>query len=108
MRIASVENNALNWVSVSLAGTLDVTHCDFSARSARDEMRRVVGCSAPDVIIGSDTGRIGCCRKKCRDYLEFLCEPYETQVARGRYFVHEVTSEANTRMKCVMKIIRNR
>ena len=39
MRIASVENNALNWVSISSARALDMTHCDFSAKSARDEMR---------------------------------------------------------------------
>ena len=38
MWIANVEN-ALNWVSISSAGALDMTHCDFSARSAREEMR---------------------------------------------------------------------
>ena len=40
MRIENVENNALNWVSISSAGALDMTHCDFSARSARDAMRQ--------------------------------------------------------------------
>ena len=30
MRIANVENNALNWVSISSGGALDMTHCDFS------------------------------------------------------------------------------
>ena len=40
MRIANVENNALNWVSISSAGVLDMTHCDFGVRSARDEMRQ--------------------------------------------------------------------
>ena len=54
MRIANVENNALNWVSISSAGALDMTHCDFSVRSARDEMRHIIGSSEPDVIIGSD------------------------------------------------------
>ena len=38
--IASVENNTLNWVSISSGGALDMTHCDFSVRSARDEMTR--------------------------------------------------------------------
>ena len=38
----------------SSAGALDMTHCDFSARSARDEMRHIFGSSEPDVIIGSD------------------------------------------------------
>ena len=33
-RIASVENNALSWVSISSGGALDMTHCDFSARAA--------------------------------------------------------------------------
>ena len=31
MRIANVENKTLNWVSISSAGALDKTHCDFSA-----------------------------------------------------------------------------
>ena len=33
MRIANVENNVLNWVSILSAGALDMTHCDFSAKS---------------------------------------------------------------------------
>ena len=49
MRITSVENNALKWVSFLSAGALDMTHCDFSARSARDEMRHIIGSSEPDV-----------------------------------------------------------
>ena len=32
--------------------------------------------------------------------MEFLCELYEANVARGRYFVHELTSEVNLRMMC--------
>ena len=35
-----------------------------------------------------------------KDNIEFLCELYEAQVACGRYFVHELTSEVNSRMKC--------
>ena len=54
MRIANVENSALNWVSISSAGEHDVTRCGFSAKSARDEVRHVIGSSEPDVIIGSD------------------------------------------------------
>ena len=50
MRIANVENNALNWVSISAGAAVDMTHCDFSARAARDEMRHT------DVVIGSDRG----------------------------------------------------
>ena len=42
MRIANVENNTLNWVSISSAGALDMTDCDFSVRSARDEMRHII------------------------------------------------------------------
>ena len=37
MRIANVENSALNSVSISSAGALDMTHCDFSVKSARDD-----------------------------------------------------------------------
>ena len=69
MRIANVENSALNW-----AGALDVTHCDFSVKSARDEMRRIIGSSKLDVIIGSDKDRNRGCKKKDKDHIEFLCE----------------------------------
>ena len=69
MRIANVENNTLNWVSTSSAGALDMTHCDFSARAARDEMRHTTGSSEPDVIIGSDKDRNWGCRKKGKDHI---------------------------------------
>ena len=53
MRIANVENKALNWVSISSGGALVMTHCDFSARAARDEMRYFIGSSEPDARIGT-------------------------------------------------------
>ena len=74
MRIAHVENSALNWVLISSGGALDMTHCDFSARAARDEMRHIIGSSEPDVIIGSDKERNRECRKKDKDHMELLCE----------------------------------
>ena len=44
--------------------------------------------------------------KKDKDHMEFfVCELYEAQAACGRYFVHELTSEVNSRMKCVTKIM---
>ena len=92
MRIANVDNNSLNWVSISSGGALDMTHCDFSARAARDKMRHIIGSSEPDVIIGSDKDRNLGCRKKDKDHIVFLCELYEAQVAPGRYFVHELTT----------------
>ena len=58
MRVANIENNSLNWVSISSAGALDMTNCDFSERRARDEeVRHIIGSSEPDVIIGSDKDR---------------------------------------------------
>ena len=63
MRVANVEN----W--------------DFSARSARDEMRDIIGSSEPDVIIGSDKDQNRGCRKEDNDPMEFLWELYELQVA---------------------------
>ena len=63
MRIANAENNTLNWVSISSAGALDMTHCDFSVRSARDEIRRIIGSSEPDVIVGSDRDQNKGCRR---------------------------------------------
>ena len=105
MRVANIENNSLNWVSISSAGALDMTNCDFSERRARDEMRHIIGSSERDVIIGSDKDRNRGCKKKDKDHIEFLCELYEAQAAQGRYFVHELTSEASSRMKCVVKIM---
>ena len=105
MRIASVENNTLNWVSILSARALDMTHCDFSVRSTRYEMRRTLGSSEPNVIIGSDRDQKRECRKKDKDHMEFLCELYEAQTACGPYFVHELTSEVNSRIRCVAKII---
>ena len=86
-----------------------MTNCDFSERRARDEMRHIIGSSEPDVIIGSDKDRNRGyrnrgCKKKDKDHIEFLCELYEAQAAQGRYFVHELTSEASSRMKCIVKI----
>ena len=105
MRSANVEKSALNWVSISSAGALDMTHCDFSVKSARDEMRHIIRSSEPDVIIGSDRDQMRACRKKDKNHIEFLCELYEVQVARGRYFVHELTSEVSSRMRCMAKVM---
>ena len=82
-----------------------MTHRDFSAKSAQDEMRHIFGSSEPGVIIGSDRDRNRGCRKKDKDHIEFLCELYEAQVARGRYLVHELTSEVNSRMRCMEKVM---
>ena len=105
MRIASVENSALNWVSISSAGVLDVTCCDLSVRSAHEEMRHIIGSSEPDVIIGFDKDQNRGCREKDKGHMEFLCELGEAQVVRGRYFVHELTSEVNSRMRCMAKVM---
>ena len=59
MRVANIENNSLNWVSISSAGALDMTNCDFSERRARDEMRHIIGSSEPDATIGSDKNLVG-------------------------------------------------
>ena len=67
-------------------------------------MRHIIGSSEPDVIIGSDKDQNTRCKKIDTDQMKFLCELYEAQVARGRYVVHELTSEVNSRMKCVTKI----
>ena len=104
MSVANIENRSLNWVSISSAGALDLTNCDFSERRARDEMRHIIGSSEPDVMIGSDKDRSRGC-KKHKDHIEFLCELCEAQAAQGRYFVHELTSEASSRMECVVKIM---
>ena len=82
-----------------------MTNCDFSERRARDEMRHIIGSSEPDVIIGSDKDRNRGCKMKDKDHIEFLCELCEAQAAQGRCFVHELTSEASSRMHCMGKIM---
>ena len=57
-----------------------MTHCDFSVKSARDEMKHIIGSSELDVIIGSDRDQNRECRKKDKDHMEFLCELNEAQV----------------------------
>ena len=84
MRVANIENNSLNSVSISSAGALDMTNCDFSERWARNEMRHIIGSSKPDVIIGFDKDRNRGCKKKDKDHFEFLWELYEAQTAHGR------------------------
>ena len=49
--------------TMRVGGALDMTHCDFIARAARDELRHITG-SEPDVIIGSDKDRNRGCREK--------------------------------------------
>ena len=68
-------------------------------------MRHIIGSSEPDAIIGSDKEQNRGCKKKDKDHMEFLCELYEAQAACGRPFVHELTSDVNSRMKCVAKIM---
>ena len=99
MRVANIENNSLNWVSISSAGALDMTNCDFSERRARDEMRHIIGSSEPDVIIGSDKERNRGCEKKDKEHIEFLWELYEAQAVQGRYFVHEFRSELESEVR---------
>ena len=70
MRVANIENNSLNSVSISSVGALDMTNCDFSVRQARNEMRHTIGSSEPDVIIGSDKDQNRGCKKKDMDDIE--------------------------------------
>ena len=71
VRVANIENNSFNWVSISSAGALDMTNCDFSERRARDEMRHIIGSSEPDVIIGSDKDRTEDVRRRTRTISNF-------------------------------------
>ena len=48
-----------------------MTNCDFSERRARDEMRRIIGSSERDVIIGSDKDPNRGCKKRDKDHIEF-------------------------------------
>ena len=68
--------------------------------TSRDEMRHISGSSEPDVIIGSDKDRNRVQKEGQRSH----GIPVRA-VWRGRYFVQELTSEANSRMQCVAKIL---
>ena len=81
-----------------------MTRCNFSVRSAREEMRHVIRSSEPDVIIGSDKDQWRGCKKRDKDHMKFFCELYEVQEACGRHFVHAQTSEVNSWMQCVAMI----
>ena len=73
-KIAIVENNTWNWVSVSRAGSLEVAHGDFSAMSVCDEMRHIIGSSEPDIIFGSDKVPNRGYIRKYSDHMQLLCE----------------------------------
>ena len=74
MSVVNIENDSLNWVSISSAGALGMTNCDFSERRVQDEMRHIIRSSERDVIIGSDKDRNRRCKKEDKDHIEFLCE----------------------------------
>ena len=58
-----------------------MTHCDFSVRSPREEIRHIIGSSEPDVIIGSDKDQNRGCDNKDKDHMKFLCELKRRAVA---------------------------
>ena len=43
-----------------------MTHCDFSARVARDEMRHIIGGSESDIIIRSDKDQNSGCKARTK------------------------------------------
>ena len=67
-------------------------------------MRHIVGINEPDVIIGvrqrSEQGM-----QEEGQVPHGIPKLYEAQAARGRYFVHELTSEVNSRMRSVAKMM---
>ena len=80
--------------------------CRSSARSARDEMRHIVGSSESNVIIGSDKASEQEMQREGQRSHGIACAScMKAQTARGRYFVHEPTSEVNSRMQCVAMIM---
>ena len=105
IRIASVESNTLNRVSISSAGALDMTHRDFSVRSARDEMRRIIGSSEPDVIIGSDMDQKRDARRRTRIAWNSCASCMKRGWRAVATFVHEETTEEKSRMKCITRIM---
>ena len=83
-----------------------MTNCDFSERrGARRNEDTSLEAASRTSSLGSDKDRNRGCLKKDKDHIEFLCEQNEAQAAQGRYFVHELTSGASSRMKFIEKIM---
>ena len=99
-------NNTLNWVSISSAGALHITHCDFSVRSARDDMRHITGGSGPDHITGSDKDQNRGCKRRDTDHITLLCQLYEVQSGvQSLLRAMSRQSEVHLRKRCVTRIM---
>ena len=83
-----------------------MTNCDFSAKSARDEMKHIIRSSESDVIIRYDKDQNRGCRRMDKDHMELLCLSCTTHKrCTVVTFVHEQISEVISRMRCVMRIM---
>ena len=84
MRIASIENNTLNWVSNASAGALDMTNRDFSVRSAQDAIRHCMSEAVSSMSSLCLTKiRTEDARDKDKDHLKFLCKLCEASKRRA-------------------------
>ena len=66
MRIANVENNALNWVSISSARCTRHDALRLQCEVGTGKMRHIIGSSELEVIIGSDRDQNRCAESRLR------------------------------------------
>ena len=78
--------------------------CSFNTKTARDEVRRLIGINEPSVLSGLDKDQNRKCRMKDGDRSGFLRE-LNAQMACRRYFEHGHTAEALLRMECMTRIM---
>ena len=76
----------------------------FNTKTARDEVRRLIGINEPSVFTGFDKDQNRKCRMKDGDQSGFLLELC-AQMACRRYFVHGHTAEALLRTECMTQIM---
>ena len=100
MRVANIENNSLNWVSISSAWH-DELRLQWEAGTRQNETCRWEQWAGREHWVWQGPKQ-KMEEEKDKDHVECLCE---AQVAQGRYFVHELTSEASSRMNCIVKIM---
>ena len=75
--------------------------CSFNTKTARDEVRRLIGIS---ILTGFDKDQIRKCRMEDGDQSGFLRELC-AQMACRRCFVHGRTAQALLRMECMTRIM---
>ena len=90
--------------------TLELTMWDFNKADCRTRFRKLVEIWKPLLLSGSPIVSGGGDKEQARAvlHLAFICELYETQVRRGRYFLHTHSHSADSWDQATMVGFLNR